>query len=199
MRITKKLCRILMWIVFIWTLLAQVLAIIGISTYTPEFNTIEIILSLALLIIGMLLFTILKKKRIIGLCVAIVSLVFCVIAAIKISDTFIPERFAENVGEHVALTPNLSNWDLVFRHLTNFVVVALMGILWKWERDAQLQAKREAAGEYVSQYDLSGDAIFSDKPAQSHPVKRSVRARQEKQASDAAKEKSDTSKKNSKK
>ena len=165
MRIALRTCRILMWVTLAWTLVAQIVAMIGIKTYSPFFNITEMILSLAGLAMGVLLFTVLKNKRLIGLIVATVSLIFCVIAAVKISDTF-------TVG--IALAGGefgIAGWDLVLRHLTNFAVVICMGIVYLIERFQKQQAERIAAGAYVSRYDLSGESLFSDKPTDNHTKK----------------------------
>ena len=165
MRIVLKICRIGMWVTMVWTLLAQIVAMIGIKTYSPFFNITEMIISLAGLTVGVLLFTLLKNKRLIGLIVAAASLIFCVIAAVKISDTF-------TVG--IALAGGefgIAGWDLVLRHLTNFAVVALMVPIWLADRFKKEQAARIAAGEYISRYDLSGESVFSDKPVDNRTKK----------------------------
>ncbi len=172
MRITLRICRILMWVAFIWTLLAQIVAMIGIKTYSAFFNISEMIISLVVLTVGMLLFTVLKNKRLIGLIIATVSLVFCVIAAVKISETFVTGIDVAG-GEF-----GISGFKLVFRHLTNFIVWICMIIIWLIERFKRQQAERIASGAYTGHYDLSGETLFSDKMQDTRHVKRSVRAKQ---------------------
>ncbi len=167
----------LMWLIYIWTMLAQVMAITGLMRYSPSFNLIELILSVSFLTIAMLLYTIFRKHRLISVIAATISLIFCILAAVKLADQFLLPNIVpgtDNTG--------LTNLDLTFRHLTTIFVWLFMVVGWLISRQLLKDAQAALHTDYTGQFDLSGPSIFADSSQEKeHPQKRSVRTRIKKQ------------------
>ena len=166
MRTISSLSRVLMWIAFGITTLIQVAAMYGISANNEQavkldqtdavYDLTPFILAVVLMAIGVILFTVLKKHRVIGLCISAVASVAFIFIALDLANEF---------GVHIGSSGEdvgLSSWDVVYRHMSPVLVTAFMLVSWFFARSADKVDALAAAAWGKSSYDLSGTPIFAD-------------------------------------
>ena len=167
MRKAAGVCRGIMWVLFVVILSMQILAIVSIEMNNqmasqidaPDkmFSVIPLLLASVLLLAGILLFTIYRKRPYIGLILCAVAGVLFVILALEIQRQFPPSLGAD--GETIGITTA----RMIFRHMSPAVIPVLMLAAWLMERSVRRNAPVSAATDKTG-FDLSGAPLFHDEP-----------------------------------
>lgn len=190
MRTGSTICKIGMWVTLVIYAFFQMMAIYGIQTGNNAsliaagradevYSILPLLCVTLLMILAVVLFAVWKKRRYIGVAVALVAAVAIVVVALDLSRAF-PVRISSYDTD-----PGLSTWKMIWRHAGMALVPVFMIPAWLLER-ADLK-KRESQRSLSKEptYDLSGAAIFADEgglPPQEEGrrLKRSLRKRAQK-------------------
>ena len=189
MQTVSTISKVLMWISLVFTALIQGMVIFAIQSNNTDavlagqtdklYNLVPLICASMLLLAGVILFAVLRKRRYIGVILAAVAAVVFVVVAFDIRNTFTTQIGA--TGETVGITA----WRMIYRHISPVMVAVFMLIAWLCGRAADKAAAEAYLARGKTGYDLSGGPLFADegilpteveKPA--HRLKRSLRARQ---------------------
>ncbi len=184
MRTTAAVTRVLMWVFFAFSLLMQGMSIFAIEFVNNQrarelnmpksvYNVAPLLIFTLLLIAAVVLFTVLKKHRYIGMILAAVTAIAFVVIALDLGRVF-----ASQIGSG-GQDVGLNTWDMVYRHMSPVLVAVFMLPTWLFGRAAD-RADEAAAITGGSHFDLSGDALFSDdrkgRADTSAPQKKGVKA-----------------------
>lgn len=165
MEVASVISKIAMWVALVVTGAFQVLAIFGISMNNqqavaidkPEkqYNLTFLVLCIVLFVLAVILFTVMKKHRYIGVIVAVVAAFMMIGVALDLGRVFTVSIQA--TGEQ-----GLTTWRMVWRHMSPVLVTVCMISAWLFGRvvDKRREAAALAAGP--SQYHFDDKILFSD-------------------------------------
>lgn len=186
MRIASTWLKVGVWMTFIYSLLVQAMVMISLILGNQSkieagnkelFPIAPLGIAIALLIIGFVLFFVIKKRRYIGVIVLAVSCVMFFLIGLEISREF-PVQVGAS-GDDIGI----STGKLITRHMAPIAVLIFMVPAWITDHFDRKACELRAISK-PSHYDLSGDALFTDlgdnTETDSRPLKKSVRRRLEK-------------------
>ena len=185
MRTVSKIFRILMWIAVVFYAALQGLAAYGLSLNNANaiaadnkdkvYNILPLMCMALIMVAAVVLFTVLKKKRYIGLCFAIIAAIGMLVVGLDMGRKFPVTVSSTDVDV------GLSIGKMIWRHYGIAIVPVFMLVAWLFERSADKSDELYRAMHFKSGYDLSGNAIFSDNEAETKNenkrLKRSMRRR----------------------
>lgn len=188
MRILSYICKTLMWVFCVIYLLFQGLTIYSLTYYNDKaislkqpdhvYNPVALIVATALMLLAVILFVAMKKRRYIGIIMATVSALVILVVALDLG-----REFPAVIGTG-GMDTGLNAWKLIWRHIGISVVPIFMLGGWLAERAADKEDKALFGDK--KGYDLSGAILFKDDddedrdPFLQIKPKRSVRKRMEK-------------------
>ena len=161
---TAVICRRLMWVLLVLMLAMQALVIVSIqmNNWLAEERQLEenifqltpLILAVAIMLAGALLFGIYKKRRYIGLILCTVAAVVFFLLAFEIQ-----RAYPTSIGAD-GNTKGITTFRMIYRHMSPVLLPLLMLVSWLTERAA---ARRKAAHPLPEDhFDLSGGPLFRD-------------------------------------
>lgn len=166
MRKAASICRGIMWILLVFVFSVQIMTVVSLYINHQAVIPLEssertfplaalLITACCLLLSGVVLFGIFKKRRYIGLLFCVVAAVIFFIAALEIHRAF--PTFVGIDGE----THGISFSRMIFRHMTPILIPLLMLVSWLLDRGASRRAPLDTVSE-KSGFDLLGDPLFKD-------------------------------------
>jgi hypothetical protein len=186
MRALSSISKFFMWAFLIVYSVFQLLAVLGImgSNQTAieagqadkAVSYIPLVVATLLMIIGVVLFTVLKKLRYIGILISVVAAVVMLMVALELGRLYPP-----SIG--TTGTVGLTTWKLIWRHIGISAVPLFMLIAWLADR----QITKSYSLERKIGYNLSGEPLFKglddENQTEISPVKpkRSIKDRIRKQ------------------
>ena len=185
MRAGSFICKLLMWCSIVFYTMIQALTVFGLTSNNLKavkagqldsvYGIGPLVTATLMMLIAVILFTIIKKRKFIGIVIAAVAAALMLVVALDLGRTF-----SSSIGTG-GIDVGLSTWKLVWRHIGMAIIPALMLFAWLFQRcadKADEQFMKDKKG-----YDLSGQAIFTDtedveeKCIKPRRPKRSVRKR----------------------
>ena len=140
MRTLSTISKTLMWISLVIYLLFQTLAIISlmdnnahaISSEQPDkvYDPVPLLIGTVLMLLAVIMFTIMKRRRYIGVILAVISALVMLVVALDLGRTF-PVVIGTD-----GMDKGLSTWKLIWRHIGIAVVPIFMLFGWLAERKA---------------------------------------------------------------
>ena len=170
MEVASVVSKIAMWTALVITGAFQVLAILGISMNNqqaialnkPEkqYNLTFLVLCVVLFVLAVVLFTVLKKRRYIGVIIAVVAAFVLVGVALDLGRVFAVSIQA--TGEQ-----GLSTWRMIWRHMSPVLITAFMICAWLFGRAADKKREAAALAAGPGKYHFDDKILFADedKPA----------------------------------
>ena len=139
MRTGSTICKIGMWVTLVIYAFFQMMAIYGIQTGNNAsliaagradevYSILPLLCVTLLMILAVVLFAVWKKRRYIGVAVALVAAVAIVVVALDLSRAF-PVRISSYDTD-----PGLSTWKMIWRHAGMALVPVFMIPAWLLER-----------------------------------------------------------------
>lgn len=166
MRKAASICRGILWVLLAAVLFVQVMTIVSLYINNQQVILLEdskrefplavlLIVASCLLLGGVLLFGLIKKRRYIGLILCAVAAVIFFITALEIHRAF-PTSVGADGQMH-----GISFSRMIFRHMTPIGIPLLMLVSWLLERGASRREPLEAPSEKRG-FDLLGEPLFKD-------------------------------------
>ena len=121
------------------------------------FNIWPLVSACVLIVAAVVLFTVLKRHRYVGLLIAVAAAVIFLVVALDLSRAFPLQIGTGGVDR------GLTTWKIVYRHCSMLLVPLFMLPAWLCERAAvkaeELRRVKEAGRTHI---DLSGSPLFTD-------------------------------------
>lgn len=182
MRKASITCKVLMWITFVVYAAMQLGAAFSIqfvynakiaAAGKPEemYNAVPLVVATAVMTAAVILFTVWKKRRYVGLLLAALAWVAILVIGLDLGREF-PSRVSSG-----NITTGLDTTKVVLRHIGIVLVPILMLPAWLCERAAVRRDRLRREQEEKKGYNLSGGPLFTDDGSPVHSLKRSVRDR----------------------
>lgn len=189
MRTASTVAKVIMWIAVVFYVLLQLAAIVSIQLGNnttvieqgrPEevYNIVPLLVTTVAMLAAVILFTVWKKRRYIGVLIALAAGVASVVIAFDLGREF-PVRVSGYDTD-----PGLTTWKLIWRHFGMVLVPLAMIPAWLCERAYMKSAEFQISLSREPSYDLSGAAIFADEEGRrealaEHRLKKSLRKKQQ--------------------
>lgn len=194
MRALSNVFKTLMWVIMVIYLFFQALAVYGLVQNNADavqngmtekiINYVPLICAAVMMLLAVILFTVFKKHRYIGLVVAIIAAGVMLVVALSLQRAF--PVYVSSSGKDTGLTTA----KLFINHIGIALVPIFMIPAWLFERIAIKSEEMAKAMAENSGYHFSDEAIFTDvdnsgrpteKPVSVHRMKRSLRNKKNKE------------------
>ena len=158
---------ILMWIMFGFSALWQVAAVSAIlfsqfsNQYFTTYNVIPLSVFIVLMLVSLVLFEVLKKRRYIAVAICFAAAIALFIIALELKR-LIPVTVD---SASVTGTTGLTTWKLIYRHVSMSFVPFFMLPAWLFGRAADRQEEKAREMNTKEHLDLSGGPLFKDTDA----------------------------------
>lgn len=178
MRALSNIFKALIWAVLAVYLFFQTLAVYGllqnnaaaVQNDMPEkiFNYVPLICAAVMMLLAVILFTVFKKHRYIGIIVAVIAAGVMLVVALSLQKAF--PVYVSSSGKD----PGLTTAKLFINHIGIALVPILMIPAWIFERIAIKNEDMAKAMAESSGYHFSEETIFTDVDNSGRPTDKSV-------------------------
>lgn len=180
MRTLSNIFKAMMWVILVIYLFFQALAVYGLMQNNADaiqnnmtemiVNYVPLICAAVMMLLAVILFTVFKKHRYIGLIVAVIAAGVMLVVALSLRRAF--PVYVSSSGKDTGLTIA----KLFINHIGIALVPILMIPAWLFERIAIKNEDMAKAISENSGYHFSDDAIFTDVDNSGKPTEKSVPA-----------------------